>query len=71
MTLDKLVASALVAPASVRVQPLQGLVYRDLADIGTIDLALAWRRNVDSPVVDAVITVLASAFAAAGVAELL
>lgn len=51
-----------VVPASVRALPLQGLVFRDLADAGSIDLALAWRRGGDNPVVDAVINVLSSAF---------
>ena len=33
-----------VVPASVRALPLQGLVFRDLADGGSVELALAWRR---------------------------
>ena len=51
-----------VLPASVRALPLQGLVFRDLADGGSIELALAWRRGGDNPVVDAVVNVLSSAF---------
>lgn len=51
-----------VLPASVRALPLQGLVFRDLADAGSIELALAWRRGGDNPVVDAVVDVLSSAF---------
>lgn len=51
-----------VLPASVRSLPLQGLVFRDLADGGSIELALAWRRGGDNPVVDAVINVLSSTF---------
>ena len=51
-----------VVPASVRALPLQGLVFRDLADAGSVELALAWRRGGDNPVVDAVIKVLSSAF---------
>ncbi|TRW84941.1 LysR family transcriptional regulator [Mycolicibacterium sp. 018/SC-01/001] len=51
-----------VLPSSVRALPLQGLVFRDLVDGGTIDLALAWRRSADNPVVDAVIAVLSSHF---------
>jgi DNA-binding transcriptional LysR family regulator len=51
-----------VVPASVRALPLQGLVFRDLADGGSVELALAWRRGGDNPVVDAVINVLSSAF---------
>jgi DNA-binding transcriptional LysR family regulator len=51
-----------VLPASVRALPLQGVVFRDLPDGGSIELALAWRRGRDNPVVDAVVTVLSSAF---------
>ena len=51
-----------VLPASVRALPLQGVVFRDLTDGGSIELALAWRRGGDNPVVDAVVTVLSSAF---------
>ena len=52
-----------VLPASVRSLPLHGLVFRDLADGGSIELALAWRRGADNPVVDAVVKVLSAAFA--------
>jgi hypothetical protein len=58
-------------PASVRALPLHGLVFRDLADAGSIDLALAWRRGGDNPVVDAAINVLSSAFAPRAVEEML
>lgn len=58
-----------VLPASVRALPLQGLVFRELTDGGSIELALAWRRGGDNPVVDAVISVLSSALAAATVEE--
>lgn len=51
-----------VLPASVRALPLQGIVFRDLTDGGSVELALAWRRGGDNPVVDAVVTVLSSAF---------
>jgi DNA-binding transcriptional LysR family regulator len=51
-----------VLPASVRALPLQGVVFRDLVDGGSIELALAWRRGADNPVVDAVVDVLSSAF---------
>ena len=34
-----------IVPESVRALPLDGVVFRDLADGGTIDLALAWRRG--------------------------
>jgi DNA-binding transcriptional LysR family regulator len=53
-----------VVPQSVRSLPLEGLVFRDLLDAGTIDLALAWRDGVDNPVVDAVVAVLDGVFAA-------
>ena len=43
-----------VVPASVRALPLHGLVFRDLVDGGSIELALAWRRGGANPVVDAV-----------------
>jgi DNA-binding transcriptional LysR family regulator len=51
-----------VLPASVRSLPLHGLVFRDLADGGDIELALAWRRGNENPVVDAVVNVLSQAF---------
>jgi DNA-binding transcriptional LysR family regulator len=60
-----------LVPASVRALPLQGLVFRDLADAGSIDLALAWRRGGDNPVVDAAINVLSLAFAPRAVEEML
>ena len=65
-----------VLPASVRALPLYGVVFRDLTDGGSIELALAWRRGGGgNPVVDAVVTVLSSAFgpsfAPAAVEELL
>jgi DNA-binding transcriptional LysR family regulator len=59
-----LVASGLgvsLAPAGVRSLPLEGVVFRDLPDAGTIELALGWRRGVDNPVVDAVVGVLEAA----------
>lgn len=51
-----------ILPDSVRSLPLDGVVFRDLLDAGTIDLALAWRRGADSPVVDAAVSVLQAAF---------
>jgi DNA-binding transcriptional LysR family regulator len=53
-----------VVPESVRALPLQGLVFRDLLDAGTIDLALARRVGTDNPVVDAVVALLEGVFAA-------
>ena len=34
-----------VVPASVRALPLQGVVFRDLVDAASIELALAWRAE--------------------------
>jgi DNA-binding transcriptional LysR family regulator len=53
-----------VVPESVRALPLGGLVFRDLLDAGTIDLALAWRVGTDNPIVDAVVGLLEGVFAA-------
>jgi DNA-binding transcriptional LysR family regulator len=58
-----------VVPSSVRALPLQGMVIRDLADGGTIELALARRADDENPVVDAVVGVLDAAFAAATLAQ--
>ena len=51
-----------VVPESVRSLPLEGLVFRDLPDSGTIDLALAWHYRVDNQAIDAVVEVLSTAF---------
>lgn len=53
-----------VVPDSARRLPLEGVVFRDLLDAGTIELALAWRSGDDSPVVDAVRAVVQAAFPA-------
>jgi DNA-binding transcriptional LysR family regulator len=53
-----------VVPQSVRALPLEGLVFRDMLDAGTIDLALAWRASADNAIVDAVVGVLDGVFAA-------
>jgi DNA-binding transcriptional LysR family regulator len=50
-----------VVPESVRALPLDGVLFRDLADAGSIELALAWRRDVDNPLVTAAVDVLSSA----------
>lgn len=50
-----------VVPESVRALPLDGVVFRDLVDAGTVELALAWRRGADNPVVDSVVEVLRAA----------
>ena len=51
-----------VVPESVRALPLEGLVFRDLLDAGSIELALAWRSGEDNPAVEAVVGVLEAAF---------
>jgi DNA-binding transcriptional LysR family regulator len=50
-----------LVPASVRAVPLAGVVFRDVVDAATIELALAWRTESSSPLVR---TVLASLDAA-------
>ncbi|WP_116101172.1 LysR substrate-binding domain-containing protein [Amycolatopsis thermalba] len=52
-----------VVPASARALPLAGVVFRDLSDAGTVELALAWRRDNDSPLVRSVLDVLEAALA--------
>jgi DNA-binding transcriptional LysR family regulator len=49
-----------VVPESVRSLPLAGVVFRDLLDAGTIELALAWRAGSDHPVVAVAVDVLSS-----------
>jgi len=49
-----------VVPESVRSLPLAGLVFRDLLDAGTIELALAWRAGNDNPVVPVAVELLGS-----------
>lgn len=65
-----------VVPESVRALPLDGVVFRDLVDAGTVELALAWRytpgrgagdetdRSHANPLVDAVVDILAPALSA-------
>lgn len=50
-----------VVPASAQALPLAGVVFRDLADAETVELALAWRRDSDSPLVRSVLEVLTAA----------
>ncbi|MER6973008.1 LysR substrate-binding domain-containing protein [Nocardioides sp. NPDC000445] len=50
-----------VLPASVRALPLEGVVFRDLLDAGSVELSLAYRTDDDTPVVDAVIEILEAA----------
>lgn len=44
-----------LAPASARALPLAGVVFRDVADTATVELALAWRRDSPSALVHAVL----------------
>lgn len=53
-----------VVPASARALPLSGVAFRDLADAGSIELALAWRRDTDSALVRSVLAVLQDGLAA-------
>jgi DNA-binding transcriptional LysR family regulator len=53
-----------VVPASARALPLAGVVFRELADAGSVELALAWRREDDSSLVRSVIDTLAAALPA-------
>ncbi|QUH02293.1 LysR family transcriptional regulator [Saccharopolyspora erythraea] len=53
-----------VLPASARALPLAGVVFRDLADAGSVELALAWRRDDDSALLRSVLEVLETALPA-------
>lgn len=53
-----------VVPASARALPLADVVFRDLLDAESVELALAWRHGDDSPVVRSVVDTLASTFPA-------
>jgi len=57
-----------VVPEGVRSLPLEGVVFRDLADGGTVELALGRRADHDNPVVDAVVHVLEAAGLVTGLA---
>jgi DNA-binding transcriptional LysR family regulator len=50
-----------LVPASVRAVPLAGVVFRDVAGAGSVELALAWRRDARSPLVRSVIDALEQA----------
>ncbi|WP_066903374.1 LysR substrate-binding domain-containing protein [Millisia brevis] len=58
-----------VVPSSVRSLPLQGMVIRDIAGAGTIDLALARRAGDDNPIVVVVTRVVEAAFAAMSIVD--
>jgi len=47
-----------LAPESVQASPLQGVVFRNVPDTATTELALAWRTEESSPLVAAVLEVL-------------
>lgn len=49
-----------LVPESVRNAPPSGVVFRNLPDADSIDLALAWRRDDDSPLVAHVLKTLES-----------
>jgi len=50
-----------LVPGSVRSVPLAGVVFREVVDAGSIELALAWRRDDPSPLVRSVLAVLEDA----------
>jgi DNA-binding transcriptional LysR family regulator len=50
-----------LVPASVRALPLAGVVFRDVIDAATIELALAWRADSTSPLVRTVLETLDAA----------
>jgi DNA-binding transcriptional LysR family regulator len=50
-----------VVPESVRSLPVDGVVFRNLLDAGTIELALAWREHVHHPIVQTVVEALSLA----------
>lgn len=49
-----------LVPASARAFALSGVSFRDITDVGTIQLALGWCSERPRPVVDSVIAVLAA-----------
>ena len=50
-----------LVPASVRALPLAGVVFRDVTDSATVELACAWREDTDSSLVRSVLASLESA----------
>jgi DNA-binding transcriptional LysR family regulator len=50
-----------LVPASVRAAPLAGVVFRDVADAASIELALAWRSDDEDPSVLGVLDALEAA----------
>ncbi|MDQ4009061.1 MAG: LysR substrate-binding domain-containing protein [Actinomycetota bacterium] len=47
-----------LVPASVRAVPLAGVVFRDVGDAGSVELALAWRTEDASPLLHSVLDTL-------------
>ena len=50
-----------IVPEGVRSHPLQGVVFRDLPEAGTLDLVLGYRAGAANPLVDAVVPLLSAA----------
>lgn len=50
-----------LVPASVRAVPLAGVVFRDVVDAATVELACAWRAESPSPMVRSVLDSLEAA----------
>jgi DNA-binding transcriptional LysR family regulator len=50
-----------LVPASVRAVPLAGVVFRDIADSASVELACAWSEDVDSTLIRSVLQVLETA----------
>ncbi|WP_457206792.1 LysR substrate-binding domain-containing protein [Nocardioides sp. P5_C9_2] len=55
-----------LVPASVRSAPLDGVVFRDVTDAASLDLALAWRTDDTDPALLSVLGVLEAAGLFAG-----
>lgn len=53
-----------LVPAGIRALPLAGVVFHDVTDAGTVDLAFAWHAGDDNPLVASVREVLGLALAA-------
>lgn len=49
-----------LVPASARALPLVGVVFRDVVDGGSVELALGWREETTDPVVDTVVSILSA-----------
>ncbi|MFD5824181.1 LysR family transcriptional regulator [Lentzea sp. NPDC060358] len=51
-----------LVPASARAMPLAGVVFRDVAGAGSVELALGWREHRESALVTSVLDVLDGVF---------